>query len=319
MYGPTETTVWSAVWEVERTDEISIGQPIDNTRLFILDAALQPVPVGVKGQLFIGGAGLARGYRGMPELTRARFVADPFDSPTGGRMYATGDLARYRQDGTIQVLARMDHQIKLRGFRIELEEIEAVLSTHPQIRAAVAAVVERNSDKRLLAYGVVESDVPPSAREIRDYLGDRLPAYMIPSEFAWIDEIPRAPNGKVDRNQIARTARAEPAAPQATEAPQTANEVLLCRIWGEVLGLEEVGIYDNFFDLGGHSLLSLKVVELFENETGFRMNPTELISQTVRQVAARYDGGASGAGQGQSQEPERNLLSRLRSVFSRRT
>ena len=211
MYGPTETTIWSTIHRVRATDpEISIGKPIANTQVHILDAHLQPVPVGVPGELYIGGDALARGYRNRLELTRECFVANPFSETPGGRLYRTGDLARYRPDGCIVHLGRVDQQVKIRGHRVELEEIETCLASHSDVRtAAVALQTQNNGEKRLVAYIVSPPEGMPTSRELREWIGTKLPAYMVPATFVRLDALPRTPNGKLDRKALP-TARSRP-------------------------------------------------------------------------------------------------------------
>ncbi len=261
MYGPTETTIWSTTAEVGRSDEeVSIGRPIANTRVYVLDRRLQAVPVGVTGELFIGGAGLARGYLRRPALTAEKFLPDPFGRAPGGRLYRTGDLARFGSDGRLACLGRVDQQTKVRGFRIELGEIEAVLGRHPHVReAAVVARTDAGGDPRLVAYVVAKEERAPRGGELRDFLGERLPAFMVPGTFVALAALPLTPNGKLDRKAlpVPTGARADLAASYV--APETDLEQTIAAIWRQVLGVDKVGIHDNFFDLGGHSLLMAQV------------------------------------------------------------
>jgi amino acid adenylation domain-containing protein len=261
MYGPTETTIWSSAARVTRADApIDIGEPVANTQLYVLDPQLQPVPVGVTGELHIGGQGLARGYRHRPELTAERFIPDPFSGAPGARLYKTGDVARRSEDGKIEVLGRLDHQVKLRGFRIELGEIEAVLSTHPELLDAVVVAREDvPGDKRLVAYVTAKNETPPKASDLRALLQNKLPEYMVPSAFVTLDRFPLTPNGKVDRKALPRPDFEAAADKGEFVAPATPTERVLAGIWREVLGLKQVGIHHNFFDLGGHSLLMVQV------------------------------------------------------------
>ncbi|MBD0319648.1 MAG: LLM class flavin-dependent oxidoreductase, partial [Gemmatimonadetes bacterium] len=260
MYGPTETTIWSATHRVRPgAATIPIGRPIANTELYVLDRQLQPVPVGVAGELLIGGAGVVRGYLGRPELTAERFIAHPFRSE--GRLYRTGDLARFRPDGTVEFLGRIDHQIKIRGYRIELGEIESLLNAHPAVREAVVVVREDvPGDKRLVAYLVARAGAEIDAAELREILRAQLPEYMVPAHFVVMAALPLTPNAKVDRKALPAPDRAAPAAEAAEyQAPASELERAVAEIWAEVLGVERVGIRDNFFDLGGHSLLTVRV------------------------------------------------------------
>jgi len=260
VYGPTEATViasWyregESSWE---TATVPIGRPIANTRIYLLDHHLQPVPVGVPGELYIGGVNLARGYLNRPELTAERFIPDPFSGEPGARLYKTGDLARYLPDGNIEFLGRTDHQVKVRGFRVELGEIEAVLREHPALREVVVVAREDvPGDKRLVAYVVPAQKPAPTTSELRRFLKERLPKYMIPSAFMVLDALPLTPNGKLDRRALPPPARVRPELERAFVAPRTPVEEELANIWAQLLGVERVGIYDNFFELGGHSLL----------------------------------------------------------------
>lgn len=262
-YGPTENTTFTCCYvmtadtRIEHT--VPIGRPISNTRVYILDGRMQPVPVGVYGELYIGGDGLAREYLHRPELTAEKFVPDPFSAEEGARLYRTGDLVRYRGDGCIEFLGRVDHQVKIRGFRVELGEIEATLGRHPRVREAVVVVREEEpGDKRLVAYIVGAPDARPSADELRRHLRASLPEYMVPAAFVVLDKFPITPNGKVDR-----AALPPPDAKRQLGAgyvqPRTELELKLAAIWRDVLRVDGVSVDDNFFDLGGNSLLLIRV------------------------------------------------------------
>ena len=265
LYGPTETTVWSAVERV-RADgaAISIGRPLANTELHIVDARGQLVPVGVPGELLIGGLGVARGYLARPELSAEKFVPDRHGARPGARLYRSGDLARRLRDGRIEVLGRIDHQVKLRGFRIELGEIESVLAEHPQVRQAVVVCREdRPGDKRLVAYVIGAAD----GAELRAHARQHLPEYMLPSAYVALAQYPLTPNGKVDRKALPAP-DADALEAQAYVAPRNGEEETLARLWAEVLGLERVGIHDDFFDLGGHSLLATQLITRVQKAFG---------------------------------------------------
>jgi amino acid adenylation domain-containing protein len=262
-YGPTETTITATLYEPTEGDPapsatVPIGRPIANVRLYVVDAFGGLCPAGAAGELWIGGEGVARGYLGHPELTRERFLDDPFGAP-GGRVYRTGDRVRYLSDGNLEFLGRLDSQVKVRGFRIELGEIESVLEQHSGVREAAVAAREDGSEGRLAGYVVLERDAAVSTAELRAHLKERLPAYMVPASFVVLDALPRTGSGKVDRQRLP-----EPGRSRGTEegfvAPRTPLEQSLAAIWGQLLHVERVGANDNFFDLGGHSLLATQVV-----------------------------------------------------------
>ncbi|MDF5712719.1 MAG: amino acid adenylation domain-containing protein [Rhizonema sp. NSF051] len=266
MYGPTETTIWSAVSQVQAgSGSVSIGEAIANTQFYILDANLQPVPVGVAGEFHIGGDGLARGYLKRPDLTAEKFIPNPFSSLPGSRLYKTGDLVRYLRDGNIEYLGRIDHQVKVRGFRIELGEIEALLSQDATVQQAVVIAKEIADDKCLIAYLVPQSNATPSMGELRSFLKQQLPEYMVPSYFVVLDALPLTPNGKVDRKALPdpnhTTLKVE-----AYVAPRNEVERSISAVWQEVLNLDKVGIYNNFFELGGHSLLIIQIYSKLNNK-----------------------------------------------------
>jgi non-ribosomal peptide synthetase component E (peptide arylation enzyme) len=262
MYGPTETTIWSTTHHVKPGEEgpVSIGCPIANTELFLLDRYLQPVPMGVSGEIFIGGEGIARGYLNRPDLTAEKFIPDPFSDKPGARLYKTGDLARYLPNGNIEFLGRADHQVKIRGFRIELGEIETVLGQHPDVQKAVVVAREDiPDDKRIVAYVVSKHGSVLSINELRGFLQNKLPKYTIPSAFVFLDTLPLTPNGKVDRRALPTPEGLRSGLEAAYEAPQTYIQELIVSVWQQVLGVRKVGIHDNFFDLGGNSLLMAEV------------------------------------------------------------
>ncbi|HET9316179.1 MAG TPA: amino acid adenylation domain-containing protein, partial [Vicinamibacteria bacterium] len=292
MYGPTETTVWSTCQRVESgSGPISIGRPFANTEAYVLDRHLEPAPMGVRGELYLGGAGVARGYLGQPELTAERFVPDPFAVRPGARLYWTGDLARRRGDGTLEVLGRLDHQVKIRGFRIELEEVETALLRHPAVaRAVVATHDERTVERALVAWIVPEQGSEASPRELREFLRGVLPEYMVPSLFVTLQALPLTPNGKIDRRALpapGADAGIETIAGNAYVAPQTPVEEALAAVWCSVLGREAVGIHDNFFELGGHSLLAARLIARTRERLGVELSLRSLFhAPTVAGLAA---------------------------------
>ncbi len=293
-YGPTEATITSTLYESFEQEEpgaggtVPIGRPISNTESYLLDTRLEPVPVGVAGELYIGGVGLARGYLNRPDLTAERFLPHPFTTEPGARLYRTGDLAKYLPDGNIEFLGRVDQQIKLRGYRIELGEIEAALAAHTSVREAVVTLSRKEgAEQRLIAYLVISPQGElPSVSELRGYLKERLPDYMIPSAFVQLEELPLTPNGKIDRRALPTPEEGRLEAGQQYVAPQTQVEELLVGIWEEVLGVERVGIHDNFFELGGHSLLATQLISRVRTAFGIEMPLRQLFeSPTVDTLA----------------------------------
>jgi amino acid adenylation domain-containing protein len=263
LYGPTETTIWSTIHQVKSEDRlVPIGHAIANTQVYILDHRLQPTPVGVPGELYIGGAGVARGYLNRPELTAERFISNPFSDQPEARLYKTGDLARYLPNGDIEYLGRIDYQVKIRGFRIELGEIETALAQYPGVEQAVVLAREDNPGlQRLVAYVVPDEQVThPKSSELRDFLKKQLPDYMVPSAFVLLSALPLTPNGKVDRRALPAPDATMLAGETVYVAPRTPVEGVLTNLWVEVLNLERVGIHNNFFELGGHSLLATQLI-----------------------------------------------------------
>ena len=268
VYGPTETTVWSTVERVQRDQAaIAIGRPIDNTEVYIVDKHLQLMPVGIPGELLIGGLGVAKGYLDRPELTAEKFIADTLGQRPDGRLYRTGDLARWRRDGRLEAIGRIDHQVKLRGFRIELGEIESVLAAHDAVAQVVVICREdRPGDKRLVAYLIpAEGEIDIAA--LRTAARERLPEYMMPSAFVTMERLPLTPNGKVDRRALPAP-DADAFAVVEYTPPRNAEEETLAALWAEVLGRPQIGIHDNFFDLGGHSLLATQLVTRMQKALG---------------------------------------------------
>ena len=264
-FGLTEATVDSSYFESSRLElsadrVVPIGRPFANTQLYVLDARLQPAPLGVYGEIHVGGPGVARGYHRNPDLTAERFIPDPFSSAPGARLYRTGDLARYLPDGNIEFVGRCDDQVKIRGFRIEIGEVEAVLGAHPGLQGVVAVVREdKPGDKRLAAYFVPAEEPAPTGSELRRFLLEKLPEYLIPSSFTQLDALPLTPNGKIDRRALPAPEPSQRELDEDYVAPRTPVEEMLAGIWARVLNLGQVSVYDNFFVIGGHSLLATQV------------------------------------------------------------
>lgn len=301
-YGPTETTVCATMGDCQPDGRPpSIGRSIDNTQVYLLDSSLQPVPIGVAGEIYIGGVGVARGYLNRPELTAERFIADPFSTTPDARLYKTGDLARFLPDGRIEYLGRVDHQVKVRGFRIELAEIETVLHHHPAIAACVVIAREdMPGQKRLVAYIVSEHGQRPnevhvhngaspqhlSVRTLREYLLKQLPEHMIPSAFIRLPALPLTPNGKLDRNALPAPDTLHPDREDPLVAPRTLLEQTLADIWTRVLRLEQVGIHDNFFELGGDSILCIQIIAA-AHQDGIQISPRHMFQYpTIADLAA---------------------------------
>jgi amino acid adenylation domain-containing protein len=287
LYGPTETTIWSTRTRVAvGTEPISIGQPIANTQVHILDATGGLAAVGVTGEICIGGSGVANGYHGRPSLTAERFVADAYSGREGTRLYRTGDLGRWGADGKVYHLGRSDHQVKIRGFRIELGEIEQALESHPAVRQAVVVVRDaRVDDPRLVAYVLYAEDQDVTVSEMKRHLRGLLPDYMVPSMIVTLMAMPLTPNGKADRAALPDPFSAQAREPEQDQSVATPVEQLLIGIWRSVLKVDRILPRDNFFELGGYSLLSLRVAKLVEKQTGKQMDPRSLFFHSLREIA----------------------------------
>jgi len=294
-YGPTETTVVSTIYESEsspqtkKTDsDLPIGRPISNTLIYMVDKYLQPVPVGVTGEMLIGGAGVARGYHNRPDLTAEKFIPDPFCDT--GRVYKTGDLVRYRPDGNIEFSGRVDNQVKIRGFRVEPEEIEAVIAKHPSVESTMVISWEnRRKEKFLAAYIVPEQDKAHSPDELRSFIKERLPDYMIPATFVLLESLPLLSNGKVDRRALPKPHLTRKTPEKIFVAPRNKLERQLIKIWEKVLGFQPIGVRDNFFDLGGHSLLAVRLCIEIEKKIGKKLSLSSLFQAlTVEKLAMDF-------------------------------
>ncbi|KAB2653575.1 MAG: AMP-binding protein, partial [Verrucomicrobia bacterium] len=294
LYGPTETTIQVAHWVHESGGcagaTVPIGRPLANARLYVLDSRGGLAPIGVAGELHVGGEVVARGYLGKPALTAEKFLPDPMGVAAGARMYRTGDRVRWRADGTLEFLGRVDRQVKLRGFRIELGEIEAVLGGHPGLAQSVVLLREdRPGEARLVAYGVAaRAAAAPSAGELRRHLRAGLPEHMVPSAFVFLDALPTTPNGKVDRKALPAPEADRPGTESVQGTPGTLTEALMTDLWCRVLGMARVGPDDNFFDLGGHSLLSMRLMDQIRQVFAVDLSPRVLFTEpTVRTLARR--------------------------------
>ena len=288
MYGPTETTIWSTTRLVAGQGACgSIGRPITNTQVYVLDAQRQPIPIGVPGELYIGGAGLARGYLNRPDLTAERFVANPFSADPAARLYRTGDLCRWRMDGNLEFLRRIDNQVKLRGFRIELGEIESVLNAHPDVAQSVVIVREdRPGDKRLVAYCVSAAGIALNLSDLRSQLRAKLPEYMVPSAYVMLATLPLTSSGKVNRHALPAPDDSRPELETGYVAPRNGVEQQLASIWCELLPVDRVGIDDDFFQLGGHSLMAVRLFARMEKTFGQKLPLAVLFQQgTIRHLA----------------------------------
>ena len=292
LYGPTETTIWSSAWRVEPGDgPILIGRPIAQTQLYVLDARFRPVPVGVAGELYIGGSGLARGYLDRPGLTADRFLPDPVGQKPGARLYRTGDLARWHADGTLECLGRVDHQVKIRGFRVELGEVETALATHPRVQDVVAVAREdATGEQALVAYLIPRPGPAPTVADLRGAISAGLPDYMIPSAFVLLDEFPLTPNGKVDRNALPAPEAGRAAPAGVYVPPRNAIEEAVAIAFGDVLGRDRIGARDDFFDLGGHSLMAAQLLARLRDAFGVEIPLKDLFdASTVAALAHRVE------------------------------
>jgi acyl-coenzyme A synthetase/AMP-(fatty) acid ligase len=331
LYGPTEAAVDVTAWRCRAGDAtVPIGAPVANTRVYVLDDPGLPVPTGVPGELFLGGVQVARGYLGRPSLTAERFVPDAFSSAPGARLYRTGDRARWRADGNVEYLGRLDGQVKVRGFRVETGEVEAALADHPRVRdAVVVARTDAAGEVRLVAYVAADGEAP-SANELRAHLQTRLPEPMVPSAFVALAALPLSPNGKVDRRALPEP-DAAPTAGRALLPPDGELETEIAALWCELLGISAVSAEDNFFDLGGHSLLvarvhrrlrekmpTLSVVDLFRHPT-VRSLAAFLRGGAEADAAVTDEGREAGAQRRDLKQRQKDLLARRQAAAAEGT
>jgi amino acid adenylation domain-containing protein len=291
LYGPTEAAVDVSHWRCRQESNlrtVPIGRPVANTQLYVLDRRMQPVPIGVGGELHIGGVQVARGYLNRPELTASKFVPDPFNDDPQARLYKTGDVVRYLPDGNLEFLGRLDFQVKVRGFRIELGEIEAVMGQHPAVRETVVVAREETpGDKRLVAYVVPGRDSAPRISELREYLQEKLPEYMVPAAFVLQEALPLTPSGKVDRRNLPAP-EWERQSEKDYVAPQKELEKTIAGIWQQLLQLERVGIDDSFFELGGHSLLIVQAHRQLSDLTDRELSITDMFRYPTIRTLSEY-------------------------------
>jgi acyl-coenzyme A synthetase/AMP-(fatty) acid ligase len=311
LYGPTETTIWSTIYRVQSEaqptepaagDAIPIGRPIANTQIYILDADLRRVAIGVPGDLYIGGHGLAQGYHGQPRLTEEKFIAHPFSQDASARLYHTGDRARHRRDGNVEYLGRTDHQVKIRGFRIETGEVEARLVAHDQVHEALVIATKNGPDLALVAYLVGE---PVPATELREWLRRQLPDYMVASVFMHLDALPLSPSGKIDRGALPQPDIDAGLRANHYAEPRDELEKTITDAWEDALGVGHVGILDDFFELGGHSLTATRIIFRLQRDCGLTLQLMDLFRcPTVEGLAAvarsRGTGASDPAGDGTS-------------------
>jgi acyl carrier protein len=305
-YASTEIGTAAAVGEVTAESlaggEIPIGRPVANTRIYILDPSMNPVPIGVIGEIWVGAAHLARGYLNRPDLTQERFLPDPFSrehsSKPNSKLYRTGDLGRFRSNGEIEFVGRTDHQVKINGFRVDLPEVERALMSHTGVSRAATAVREIGNGQRLVAYVVAKPFGTPSASQLRRYLQDRLSDYMIPARYVFLKDLPKSGSGTVDRSALPSPDPVRPHLDTEYQSPGNPMQAIIAQIWSDLLGLEPIGIHDPFRDLGGDSLSAAEVAVRLGDRLGFDITPEILLERpTVAELAAYVSGqGAATAG-----------------------
>jgi hypothetical protein len=321
LYGPTEAAVDVTYWQCQRESDlrvVPIGRPLANTQLYVLDSHVQPVPIGVSGELHIGGIQVARGYLNRPELTAEKFIPDPFSDDPKARLYKTGDLVRYLQDGNIEFLGRLDFQVKVRGFRIELGEIEAVLSRHPAVREAVVLAREDvPGDKRLIAYVIPTAASALHSGELRDFLQSKLPDYMVPATFVQLQTLPLLPNGKVDRRGLP-VPEWERQSVDAFVPPGNELEKTIAGIWKELLQVDQVGVDDSFFELGGHSLLIVQAHRRLSGMVSRELSITDMFRfPTIRALTEYLERKPEAGAQVSAQETKNRAQARRQAMMRR--
>ncbi|HEU4454724.1 MAG TPA: amino acid adenylation domain-containing protein [Longimicrobium sp.] len=286
VYGPTEITVYCTAEEVVRgAERVTVGRPVAGARVYVLDEAMRPAGIGIPGEIWVGGPGVARGYASHPAMTAGRFLPDPH-GPAGARMYRTLDRGRWLADGSLEFLGRRDAQVKVRGYRVELEEVEEALAAHPAVAAAAASVIGAGTEARIGAWVIARGGERPDAAEMRAFARERLPAYMVPASFAWLDALPRTTSGKLDRRALPAHGGESTSIPVLHVGPRSPLEERLAALWREVLGVERVGVHDDFFDLGGQSILATRLMSRMHAEIGVRLPVAELLrGPTIEQVA----------------------------------
>lgn len=295
LYGPTEAAVDVTYWECKKNDgraTVPIGRPVANTQIYILDALMHPLPIGVPGELYIGGIQVARGYANRPDLTHERFVPDPFNKTAGARLYKTGDLCRYLPDGAIEYLGRMDFQVKIRGLRIELGEIESILAQHPQVReAVVAALQDEYGSNRLVGYVIPAKEENIKIETLREFLEEKLPAYMVPEIFVLLNAFPLTSSGKTDRKALPKPDTSRPELEQTFVPPSNDMERKLSDIWCKILKLDKVGIHDKFFSLGGNFLRLIQTAAKIKEEFNIDIPVAKMLQYTTVHLLADYIAG----------------------------
>ena len=288
LYGPTEATIQCSIAQLSAEMPVTVGRPLSNYQIYILDPRMNPVPIGVTGELFIGGIGLARGYHNLADLTNEKFIKNPFESYRSGRLYATGDLARFLPDGNIEIQGRNDFQVKIHGYRIETGEIETILQEHPGVkRAVVIPKDDHNGDKILVAYVLPVQGNQPGIQELREFLSRKLPLFMIPSIFVFLEEFPLTHSGKIDRKSFPEPEIGDYKAVEDEDLPSDELEQKLVKIWQDLLQIQPIGVNASFFELGGQSLMAIRLSYRIEESFGMKISLSVLFRDpTIKGLAA---------------------------------